>query len=69
MQKLLLFRWSFWYVYSMSHHDKKKIKQMRRNDYELREVYSFDTVSIDSNPDFENVSTDWGLLAYVQQPL
>ena len=53
----------------MSHHDKKKIKQMRRNDYELREVYSFDTVSIDSNPDFENVSTDWGLLAHVQQPL
>ena len=29
----------------MSHRDKKKIKQMRRNDYDLREVYSFETVS------------------------
>ena len=26
--------------------DKKKIKQQRRNDYDLREVYSFETVSI-----------------------
>lgn len=32
-------------MYSMSHRDKKKIKQMRRNDYDLREVYSFETVS------------------------
>ena len=28
----------------MSHRDKKKIKQMRRNDYDLREVYSFETI-------------------------
>ena len=37
--------WTFWYVYSMSHRDKKKIKQVRKNEYELREVYSFETVS------------------------
>ena len=41
----LVYRWTFWYVYSISHRDKKKIKQMRRNDYDLREVYSFETVS------------------------
>ena len=29
----------------MSHRDKKRTKQMRRNDYDLREVYSFETVS------------------------
>ena len=29
----------------MSHRDKKKIKQVRKNEYELREVYSFETVS------------------------
>ena len=38
-------RWTFWYVYSMSHRDKKKVKQVRKNEYELREVYSFETVS------------------------
>jgi len=30
----------------MSHRDKKKTKQLRRNDYDLREVYSFESVSI-----------------------
>ena len=28
----------------MSHRDKKKVKQVRKNEYELREVYSFETV-------------------------
>lgn len=28
----------------MSHRDKKKTKQLRRNDYDLREVYSFETI-------------------------
>lgn len=41
----LIDAWTFWYVYSMSHRDKKKIKQVRKNEYELREVYSFSTVS------------------------
>ena len=41
----LIDNWTFWYVYSMSHRDKKKIKQVRKNEYELREVYSFETVS------------------------
>ena len=41
----LIDSWTFWYVYSMSHRDKKKIKQVRKNEYELREVYSFETVS------------------------
>lgn len=41
----LLNQWTFWYVYSMSHRDKKKVKQVRKNEYELREVYSFETVS------------------------
>ena len=29
----------------MSHLEKKKSKQIKRNDYDLREVYSFETVS------------------------
>ena len=45
----LLSEWTFWYVYSMSHRDKKKNKQVRRNEYELREVYSFESVSAQSN--------------------
>ena len=28
----------------MSHRDKKKARQMKRNDYDLREVYSFETI-------------------------
>ena len=56
-------RWTFWYVYSMSHRDKKKVKQVRKNEYELREVYSFETVS---DAWWLIGGLDRGLLAHVQ---
>lgn len=62
----LLDSWTFWYVYSMSHQEKKKIKQVRRNEYELREVYSFESVSDPSLPtDSLSVCVDRGLLVHV----
>ena len=37
--------WTFWYVYTLSHNEKKKqSKKGRHNEYILHEVYSFDTV-------------------------
>ena len=37
--------WTFWYVYTLSHNEKKKQgKRGRHHDYILHEVYSFNTV-------------------------
>lgn len=37
--------WTFWYVYTLSHNEKKKqSKKNRHNEYILHEVYSFDTI-------------------------
>jgi translation initiation factor 4E len=41
------FRWTFWYVYTLSHSAKKKnrhAKGQRFNEYVLHEVYTFATV-------------------------
>jgi len=37
--------WTFWYVYMLSHREKRKIRKARYNEYQLHEVYSFNTVS------------------------
>ena len=38
--------WTFWYVYTLSHREKKKLgKKGRFNEYVLHEVFSFGTVS------------------------
>jgi translation initiation factor 4E len=37
--------WSFWYVYSLSHHErKKKGKNYWKRDYNLHDVYTFTTI-------------------------
>lgn len=40
--------WTFWYVYTLSHNEKKKQikkgKKGRQNEYILHEVYSFNTI-------------------------
>jgi len=39
------FRWTFWYVYTLSHNEKKKQgKRGRHHEYILHEVYSFGTI-------------------------
>ena len=39
------YRWTFWYVYTLSHNEKKKQgKKGRHHDYSLHEVYSFNTI-------------------------
>ena len=39
------YRWTFWYVYTLSHNEKKKQgKKGRHHDYILHEVYSFNTI-------------------------
>ena len=41
----LILRWTFWYVYTISHREKKKLKiRSRQNEYTLNEVFSFGTV-------------------------
>lgn len=38
-------RWTLWYVYTLSHREKKKMgKKGRFNEYVLHEVFSFGTV-------------------------
>ena len=38
-------RWTFWYVYTLSHNEKKKQgKRGRHHEYILHEVYSFNTI-------------------------
>ena len=38
-------RWTFWYVYTLSHNEKKKQgRKGRHHEYILHEVYSFDTI-------------------------
>ena len=38
-------RWTFWYVYTLSHIEKKKMRKKGRfNEYVLHEVFSFGTV-------------------------
>jgi translation initiation factor 4E len=42
---LIFFRWTFWYVYTLSHNEKKKQgKKGRHHEYILHDVYSFTTV-------------------------
>ena len=42
---LFLNRWTFWYVYTLSHNEKKKQgKRGRHHEYILHEVYSFNTL-------------------------
>ena len=37
--------WTFWYVYTLSHNEKKKQgKKGRHHEYILHEVYSFNTI-------------------------
>jgi hypothetical protein len=41
------FRWTFWYVYTLSHREKLKYgKKGRFNEYVLHEVFSFGSVTI-----------------------
>ena len=57
------FRWTFWYVYTLSHREKLKYgKKGRFNEYVLHEVFSFGSVTIHGL----NIEIGGGLLAYVQ---
>lgn len=45
INKVSILRWTFWYVYSMSHREKMKhSRKNRSNEYVLHEVFSFGTV-------------------------
>ena len=44
-ESLFFCRWTFWYVYTLSHNEKKKQgKRGRHHEYILHEVYSFNTI-------------------------
>jgi len=40
----LQFAWTFWYVYTLSHREKKKMKRVRHYEYVLHEVFTFNTL-------------------------
>ena len=40
----LNYRWTFWYVYTLSHREKKKMKRVRHYEYVLHEVFTFSTL-------------------------
>lgn len=40
----LQFSWTFWYVYTLSHREKKKQKRSRHYEYVLHEVFTFNTL-------------------------
>ena len=46
-EMIFYYRWTFWYVYTLSHREKQKYPRKNRfNEYILHEVFSFGTVSI-----------------------